>query len=268
MAAALALLASLAMTMAAHAESLPGSSEALSVSAPKGGVGEPVTVTVSGIADGAHHLVVDGAYLEAGQGHSPACAPAQAEGTRTLTPSGGETLSPGPFETHFTVVPKHECDFFVSAYLEIAGNRYPDAWAYDCLAWWEETSPGVWSYISCVHPALDFTGLLAAEEQGQRIIREEEQQRSEREAQERAAAEENARAAKRREEQEAARCHVPRLLGHTLADARRLLGKAHCRLGAVTPRHRPRGVLRVRWQRPGKGGSYPAGAAVAVRVSR
>jgi hypothetical protein len=27
-------------------------------------------------------------------------------------------------------------------------------------------------------------------------------------------------------------------------------------------------VLRVRWQRPGKGGSYPPGAAVSVRVSR
>jgi hypothetical protein len=270
----MALLASLATATASHADSMPGSTESLSVSAPPGELGKPVTVTVSGTADGAHYLVVDGAYLEAGQGHSPACTPAQAEGTRTLTPSGGQALPPGPFETHFIVAPQPECDYFVSAYLEVAGNKYPDAWGSYCAAWWEEDSPGVWGYVSCVHPTLSFGGLLAAEELGQRVLKEEEQQAHEqrvreeaqREAIEEAAAHQAKEEAERKAREAAARCHVPNLHDHTLAGSRRLLKASHCRIGKVTVKRHGRGTLRVAAQAPRHGLVRSAGTRVSVTL--
>lgn len=65
------------------------------------------------------------------------------------------------------------------------------------------------------------------------------------------------------------RCHVPKLKGDTLKQARRALTRAHCRLGRV---HRPRHVrhgahLSVSSQSPSAGVVRPAGSKVSVRLS-
>jgi PKD repeat protein len=66
-----------------------------------------------------------------------------------------------------------------------------------------------------------------------------------------------------------AACSVPRLVGKTLAQAKRALLKAHCRLGAVTRKKASaRGVGRVLVQRPKSGTRRPAGTKVAVVVGR
>ncbi len=65
------------------------------------------------------------------------------------------------------------------------------------------------------------------------------------------------------------KCHVPRLKGDTLGQARRTLKRAHCRLGRV---HRPRHVshgshLKVSSQNPSAGSVRPAGSRVSVKLS-
>ena len=69
-------------------------------------------------------------------------------------------------------------------------------------------------------------------------------------------------------------CHVPKLKGRTLGQARKLLSAAHCALGKVTrPRARPRArphhklpPLVVTSQRPSSGRTLAAGSKVAVHL--
>jgi hypothetical protein len=98
------------------------------------------------------------------------------------------------------------------------------------------------------------------------------QEREAREAWERREATEREAAERRKTaEQEAAarRCVVPSLKGDSLSKARRVLGRAHCRLGAVSsPRGHARGPLIVTRQSP-RAGSWPAGGArVMVTLGR
>jgi len=244
---------------------MPASSESLNLSASEPRpVGETMTVTVEGVADGSHRLFVYGGAIEHGCGIEHV---EHLQQQTTLTPAEGETLAAGPFKREYDAVPALGGRYIVCAYLDAPPARFPDAWEVGCF--WVPSGD---CYESMISPA----GILTAEELGRKVVADEERELSERQAREqgareRSAAEEAARAAREQAElnaREAARCHVPRLLGHTLATARRLLAEAHCRLGTVEPKHRPKGELRVRWQRPGKGGSHPAGTAVAVRVSR
>jgi len=267
----------------AGAESMPGSGETLSLSvASQGIVGEPLAITASGIADGTHHLVVYGSYIDEGPARGAACTAAQDEGAEALTPSGGDVLPSGSFETHFAVVPRHECDYFVSAYLEAAGSRYADAWAFECVSFWEETSPGAWAKISCYVPLVTPLELRSLEEETQRVTEEAEARRAaarhaeelqnaqahRRELEALAAAEQAEREAAKRNAAHAAHCHVPALVGHTLEGARRLLKAADCRLGRVTLTRDRHATARVRGQSPSPHRLLAAGAAIAVTIGR
>jgi hypothetical protein len=64
----------------------------------------------------------------------------------------------------------------------------------------------------------------------------------------------------------ATRCIVPALIHHSLADARRMLSDAHCKLGRITSPHKQRGALVVASQSPSRGKHLAAGAPVAVRL--
>jgi beta-lactam-binding protein with PASTA domain len=60
---------------------------------------------------------------------------------------------------------------------------------------------------------------------------------------------------------------VPKLKGKTLAQARKLLTRAHCRLGEVKrPHARKRRALVVGKQTPAAGRSMPNGAKVALKL--
>ncbi len=107
--------------------------------------------------------------------------------------------------------------------------------------------------------------------------KEREEQQAEEAATQRAAALKHAEeqvqqaaaeaAARRREEAEHPACRVPALRGDTLTAARRVLARAHCRLGAVHQPRRRRGPLVVSGQAPRRGKTLPAGAAVAVTLA-
>jgi hypothetical protein len=225
-----------------------------------------MTITVEGVADGAHSLFVYG-------GDVGDCSP-ELGGAKNplLSKPGGEALSEGPFKRGFVVVPD-KSSYYACAYLYASPDRFPDAWRPACIV-----MPMNECYVPMITP-LDVIAVAelakraadkTAEEFAARVSAEEAQVRHEREAAERVASEE---AATRRAEEEAqqkareaARCHVPRVLGHTQTGAKRLLAAAHCRVGHVTIRRGARRPLHVVWQRPGRGGSYPAGTFVAVRL--
>jgi hypothetical protein len=63
-----------------------------------------------------------------------------------------------------------------------------------------------------------------------------------------------------------ARCLVPRLKGRTLAQAKRLLSRAHCALGKLSVPSRHAGQHFVRSQAPSPHTSLPAGGKVSVRL--
>jgi hypothetical protein len=64
-------------------------------------------------------------------------------------------------------------------------------------------------------------------------------------------------------------CKVPKLKGKTLTQARRLLKRAHCRLGKVTRPHLRKGqkvALVIAMQKPKAGKTMPNGAKIAMRL--
>jgi streptogramin lyase len=62
-------------------------------------------------------------------------------------------------------------------------------------------------------------------------------------------------------------CVVPRLKGKTLTQARKLIARAHCKLGKVSrPRRHSRHKLVVVSQRPGPKKTLPSGAVVSLRL--
>jgi uncharacterized membrane protein YqiK len=63
-------------------------------------------------------------------------------------------------------------------------------------------------------------------------------------------------------------CRVPRLKGHSLAAARRLLSDAHCVLGRVRGRHAGRVAQLILSQGVVAGSTRPAGTPVAVTLGR
>jgi hypothetical protein len=246
-----------------QADTAPGSNETLALAASgQRGVGKELKITVEGIADGAHRLFVFG-QSEGCPGWLGRYEQAPAE---ELTAPGGETLPSGPFSRSFEVIPERGTVYGVCAFLDTSSSALPDAWTSGCFSL--DGTP------DCRFPELDPYGVLAAEEMGRKVVAEEERELTEREtrereARERLAAEAVARGEREHEEakvHEAARCHVPRLVGHSQAGAKRLLLAAHCRLGHVTVRQGAGKPVHVVWQRPRRGGSYAPGTSVAVRL--
>jgi hypothetical protein len=256
----------------AWAGSMPGSSETLTLSAsvPRA-VGQPMTVTVEGNADGSHRLYVYG-------GDKRECdvdlAEEGIEEHSLLSQPGGESLPAGPFVRTYDVVPDSVAGYVVCAYLYEPPERFPDAWERACFVF-----PLNECYFSIVTPP----ELLSAEAEAQQAYAEAQQRRAReaQEATERRANEEavmragEAAAAARRASEEAARraddarrCRVPALRGHTLGAAKRLLGAANCRLGKVTMHARGRETLRVTAQSPRHGITVADGASVVITLGR
>jgi hypothetical protein len=63
-----------------------------------------------------------------------------------------------------------------------------------------------------------------------------------------------------------AKCVVPNLKGKTLAQAKKLLGRAHCRLGTVTKPAKHGHTLVVVSQKPAAKRSLPSGSKVSLRL--
>jgi hypothetical protein len=87
-------------------------------------------------------------------------------------------------------------------------------------------------------------------------------------AREQAAHEAAQRAAEPAPAPAASQCVVPSLTGHTLAGARWLLTRAHCRLGHVSYPRRHRGTLHIARQSPARGAHLAAEASVSVHLIR
>ena len=64
-----------------------------------------------------------------------------------------------------------------------------------------------------------------------------------------------------------ATCKVPKLVGHSLAEAKKLLKQTHCALGEVTKPSHHHGTLVVVSQHPAAGTRKPAGTKVAVKLA-
>ena len=64
-----------------------------------------------------------------------------------------------------------------------------------------------------------------------------------------------------------ATCKVPKLVGHSLAEAKKLLKQTHCALGEVTKPSHHHGALVVVSQHPAAGTRKPAGTKVAVKLA-
>jgi hypothetical protein len=113
--------------------------------------------------------------------------------------------------------------------------------------------------------------------EAERRARQSAEERSAREAEERAAKEREAREAGEHIGEEAVepvasahlrRCIVPGLEGDSLTEARRALGRAHCRLGRLTEPRGYRGPLVVVRQGVRNGSKLAAGSRVALTLSR
>jgi hypothetical protein len=102
---------------------------------------------------------------------------------------------------------------------------------------------------------------LSEEESAQTIKEYEAKQRQIAKEHEEQQAREQARIA---EEAHVPMCAVPSLRGDTVSRARRVLEKAHCRLGRVIRRSHRRGVLHVVEQNPGSGSWLAAGTSIAI----
>jgi hypothetical protein len=128
----------------------------------------------------------------------------------------------------------------------------------------------------------------ATRREQEREAKKREEERPLKEAEERAAKEREAREAGERAGREAAeraarsapaatpaaaatptpRCVVPRLRGDSLTQARRVLGRAHCRLGRLTEPRGYHGPLVVVRQNIRSGSKRAAGTRVALTLSR
>ncbi|MFI5270675.1 MAG: PASTA domain-containing protein [Candidatus Saccharimonadales bacterium] len=63
------------------------------------------------------------------------------------------------------------------------------------------------------------------------------------------------------------KCHVPKLKGKTLAQAKKQLAKAHCKLGKIAkPKHPTKHKEVIVTQKPNAGKTLPAGSKIAVRL--
>jgi hypothetical protein len=116
------------------------------------------------------------------------------------------------------------------------------------------------------HEEAEAAARKAAEERAPVEARErEERERAAVEANQRQEVEKSEQQARELEAQSVA-CRVPRLSGHSLAAARRLLNASHCALGHVRGRHAGHAAQRIVGQSIKAGASRPSGTLVAVTL--
>jgi hypothetical protein len=239
-------------------------SESLKISAPgTQAVGQPLTITVNGVADGSHRL-----YVYADEGRFMCASDPYHEYykrplTVALSGAEGEALAVGNFDKTYTYTPTFQLPTFC-AYLDDTPYDTPDVAA--------TASDPVNEYLESHEEAQSTgsrTGVLPGAIEPLPVNPQTEKEYWERV---------QAEARQRREREQARqptdghaialRCRVPDLRGHTLSAARRALRAAHCKLGSVTIRHGGHGELVVTAQSPAHGRRLRNQTAVSVTLGR
>lgn len=251
----------------AAAQTEAGSTESLKVPGVNARfAGEPFTLTVEGIDDGAHRLYVYGGTGE----HCPIehiTEPAQeANPKKWLSSPEGEALPKGPFVKTFEAL--YEEPYVVCAYLYAPPARFPDAWEDGCFATYQQGS--ITQPVNCFMQIPAPWMILGGERQAREAVERREREQREDELRERELeAAKSTHIEAKPDLQSAAPathlCHVPALRGHTLVYARRMLHAANCSLGKITIRRRD---SRVYAQRPHAGSTRTDGAKVSVILGR
>ncbi len=245
------LLASLivfSLAGVARAESVVVSVEPLR---PEAHIGKPIGIEVSGEAGGQHRLF---AFTLPWGESCPTFSSGESRFVTELTwltAQEGVSLSPGAFVLHYSFVPSAGGVFPVCAYLAESLKEEPDASSFAQIS------------IPIEAPYL---------EEGARIVKRlavEREEREQRAAVERRQQEERERQAtsetpKRAAGPAAIGCTVPYLVGHTLRGARKLLTRAHCRIGTIHKPARGHGKLLVIRQSRRRGTKLAANTAIAV----
>jgi len=243
--------------------SAPALGETLKVTTPyTEDIRRPLTITVSGAADGSDRLYV---YAEEDRA---SCAPNPAdendEGRRlvVLSQPGGDPLQSGSFSEAFTYTYPYELPVFC-AYLDDTLSGTPDAFATesDLVSEYgqhaEEAQPtgsGTSTLPGAIEPAPVNPQLV--KEFWERFAREE----AEREA--------RAQEALSKGQPQPAPCVVPSLKGHSLGAAKKSLHRANCKLGRVTmPVRAAHGALVVIRQGQPRGTRLSGGAPVGVTLA-
>jgi hypothetical protein len=239
---------------------------------PKPTINKPLSITVEGVADGAHRLYV---YAESG-GEQCASDPYEEYSERlgevALSSKDGDPLGGGSFSKVYTYTPEANNVYGVCAYLDDAPSDPPDAagGAYFTIPSGLVEAP----YLHNPQRQQELKQIAVEAEQRERA---QVKEREERELQERRAREpasdsdEPGRQAREEEERETReageeRCIVPLLKGRSLAGARTALSKAHCKLGRIGMPRKHYGALVVVTQSPAPGTKLPLGATVAVTL--
>jgi hypothetical protein len=235
-------------------------------------VGQPLSVTVEGVANGFEDL-----YVFAATGECAADPYDEATYTfevSTLSGPGehrhgvaeGEAVAAGEFKRNFTFSPWAEKSYVVCAYLDAAAEATPDVRA-KATFMIPNPEPVKAPYLN--EATNEFSPVAIAE--GLRKEREREQlekEKAEREHPPLPQSETTPGEPPLAVNHSVGGCLVPALRGRSLADARAALKRADCRLGAVTRPRRARGRLVVVRQSAPRGSRLAADAAVAVVLGR
>jgi hypothetical protein len=243
--------------------SSPALGESLKVTTPGSeSIRQALTITVSGVADGAHSL-----YVYAEEDRS-SCAPNPAEeydegrSLVVLSEPEGDPLPSGSFAKTYTHTYPHELPVFC-AYLDDTPFDTPDVFATeaDLVKEYgehaEESQPtgsGTSTLPGAIEPApvnlqleKEFREHIASEEAERRVRAQEAQSKG---------------------QPQPAPCVVPSLRGRSLSAAKRSLRGAHCALGNVTmpARAKHRTLVVIRQGQP-PGAKLPGGATVRITLA-
>jgi hypothetical protein len=216
----------------------------------------PVSITVTGTADGSHRLF---ALVEPWGAECPDL-PLGEPRLVWLGPREGEPLTAGDFTASYSFIPPAGGIYPLCLYLDASRESPPDVHEFATIDV-RVTSSYLGNAAESLRP-------IALEDE-QKHLKETEERHREQEKREQHPASELAQgqANQRVPEPASASCIVPNLTGRTINGARAALVRAHCRLGRVKkPTGTHRGKLVVLHQSPRRGTDLPTGTAVAVTL--
>lgn len=226
-------------------------------------IGEPLTITVSGVADGSHRLYVYADEERSGCAANPAEESHEAGRLVVLSEVDGELLPSGAFSRTYVHTYRYQLPVFC-AYLDDTPSDTADAVA---------TGPDpVREYLEHEEPAEPTgtrVGTLPGAIEPAPVNPQLEREFYERLTREQA---ERIRAQEAKSQVQVqpppAQCVVPSLRGSSLNAAKRVLRRAKCKLGRVSrPARAAHGALLVMRQSQPRGRKLPAGTPVAVTLA-
>jgi hypothetical protein len=250
------------LCLAGAAAPVSALAESLKITTPASeSTGKPVTITVTGQADGSHRLYVYADEVRRTCASTPAAEAGLKPASVVLAGLEGETLAAGSFTRMFSITPHIQLPVFCG-YLDTSPGAAPDVKATETDPVQEylenEKEAGPVSVSTETLPGAIEPLPVNQQQMEEFWARMEAQRRREQERAHGAAPGSALRSG----------CVVPVLTGHTLSGARRLLTRAHCRLGRVTRRHGGHGALVVTGQSPRHGQARAKGARVSVTLAR